>query len=239
MRCLAFRKRLIKGQLKGEIHMSETIEAAIMTGAMAAAITLLTSILTLIVNARIEIKKRNIEIQQKYYEIKRENLNGTYQKLLSIVNYYPNVSPNDILKSIEYPPNYSMESFDAIITILGYQIEDYSNNLKREGLDFTKKGELEIEISNREYVIKQIEQIRDDYIEACNKYNDFCKNDKMIFDLYAGQDVKNTLVEFEVIIHNTFKSGRGVGDIYDSTKNIIDIARHNMTVAMRNDIGLN
>mgnify|MGYP000838710507 FL=1 len=61
----------------------------------------------------------------------------------------------------------------------------------------------------------------------------------MIFDLYAGQDVKNTLVEFEVIIHNTFKSGRGVGDIYDSTKNIIDIARHNMTVAMRNDIGLN
>ena len=29
MRCLAFRKRLIKGQLKGEIHMSETIEAAI------------------------------------------------------------------------------------------------------------------------------------------------------------------------------------------------------------------
>lgn len=88
MRCLAFRKRLIKGQLKGEIHMSETIEAAIMTGAMAAAITLLTSILTLIVNARIEIKKRNIEIQQKYYETKRENLNGTYQKLLSIVNYY-------------------------------------------------------------------------------------------------------------------------------------------------------
>lgn len=66
-------------------------------------------------------------------------MNGTYQKLLSIVNYYPNVSPNDILKSIEYPPNYSMESFDAIITILGYQIEDYSNNLKREGLDFTKK----------------------------------------------------------------------------------------------------
>lgn len=219
--------------------MSETIEAAIITGAMAATITLFTSILTLIVNAHIEIKKRNIEMQQKYYETKRENLNGTYQKLLSIVNSYPNVSPNDILVNLECPPNYSMESFDSIITILGYQIEDYASNLKCEGIDFTKKSELEIEISNREYVIKQTERIRDDYVDACNRYREFCKNDKMIFDLYAGQEVKNILVELEVVIHNTFISGRSVGDVYDSTKNEIDRVRYKMTVAMRNDIGLN
>lgn len=218
--------------------MSETIDVSIITGFMTAIITLLTSILTLIVNACIEIKKRNIEIKQKYYESKRENLNSTYQKLLSIVNSYPNVSPNDILINLEYPPNYSMESFDAIIDILGYQIEDCLNKLKCEKIDFTRKRALETEISNKKYAIKQIEQIRDDYFEADNKYNDFRKKEKMIFDLYAGQEVKNTFAEFDVIIHNTFKAGRSVGDIYDSTKNKIDIARNNMTVAMRNDIGL-
>lgn len=165
-------------------------------------------------------------------------MNSTYQKLLSIVNSYPNVSPNDILINLEYPPNYSMESFDAIIDILGYQIEDCLNKLKCEEIDFTRKSALETEISNKKYAIKQIEQIRDDYFEADNKYNDFRKKEKMIFDLYAGQEVKNTFAEFDVIIHNTFKAGRSVGDIYDSTKNKIDIARNNMTVAMRNDIGL-
>ncbi|MDD8048585.1 MAG: hypothetical protein PHH04_03170 [Thomasclavelia sp.] len=203
--------------------MSEKIVVAF----IAAGISLFTTILTLNGNAYI-----------KYYETKRANLNNTYLKLLSIVNSYPNVSPNDVLKGLASPLRYSMESFDSIITNLRRQIEDYSNKLENEGINLEQKREYEEEISNIEYDIKQIEQIRDDYFDARNKYREFCKNDKMIFDLYAGQEVKNTLVEFEVNINNIFKSGRSVGDVYNSKKNIIDRTRDKMTTAMRNDIGI-
>ena len=44
-----------------------------------------------------------------------------------------------------------------------------------------------------------------------DRYKSFCKSDKAVFDLYTGQNVKNCLVEFEVIIHNVFISGYSVG----------------------------
>lgn len=70
-----------------------------------------------------------------------------------------------------------------------------------------------------------------------DKYKSFCQSDKIIFDLYAGQDVRNNLVNFEVIIHNVFISGRKAGDKDDPQNNILQIARNNLVNSMRRDIG--
>lgn len=214
--------------------MSETIIAAL----IGAGITLITTIITVFVNAHIENDKRKREIRQKDFETKRNNLTKVYKKLLSIINLYPNASPNDLLNNIEYPPEYSMESFDTIIDILKWQIDDYAQDLKNSEIALTQKNKMKVEILNREYLIKQIAQIRDDYFNASGSYREFCKTDKMIFDLYAGQDVKNSLADFEVAIHNTFTSGHSVGNIYDPTNNTIDRIRQEMINYMRNDLGI-
>ena len=72
---------------------------------------------------------------------------------------------------------------------------------------------------------------------AKNRYKSFCKFDKAVFDLYAGQDVRNCLVEFEVIIHNVFISGHSVGSADDPLYNGIEIIRRKIINSMRNDIG--
>lgn len=60
---------------------------------------------------------------------------------------------------------------------------------------------------------------------------------KAVFDLYAGQDVRNCLVEFEVIVHNVFISGHSVGVVNDPLKNSIEIIRRKIINSIRNDIG--
>ena len=94
-----------------------------------------------------------------------------------------------------------------------------------------------MQISNREYAKKKISEIRDEYYMARDRYKSFCKSEKTIFDLYAGQDVRNCLVEFEVIIHNIFISGQRVGDADDPLNNRIEIIRRKIINSMRNDIG--
>ena len=61
--------------------------------------------------------------------------------------------------------------------------------------------------------------------------------DKAVFDLYAGQDVRNCLVEFEVIIHNVFISGHSVENVDDPRNNRIDIIRRKIINSIRSDIG--
>lgn len=39
-------------------------------------------------------------------------------------------------------------------------------------------------------------------------YQDFSKNDKVIFDLYASVGVRDALVDLEVLINNAFIAGR-------------------------------
>ncbi len=214
--------------------MSETIISAL----IGAGVTLFTVVVTTITNACIESKKRKMDMRQKIYESKRENLNDIYEKLISVVNAYPNASPNDIMKDMKYPLNYCMESFDTVISILKSQIDDFSRKLENENISCIEINELKVDISNNKHGIKKIEQIRDEYFDACNKYREFCKKDKIILDLYAGQNVKNMLVEFDVIIHNVFVSGRSAGDIYDPTKNLIDKTRDKIIKCMRIDIGI-
>ena len=112
-----------------------------MSDAMLAALisaggTLLVSIVTLVANAFIERFKSKSEIQQKEYQSKRERLNEVYKELIAIINLYPNSSPNDVLKYVEYAPNYSMENFDSILKSLAYQIEDYKKQLDIENIEY-------------------------------------------------------------------------------------------------------
>lgn len=200
--------------------------------------TLLVSIVTLVANAFIERFKSKSEIQQKEYQSKRERLNEVYKELIAIINLYPNSSPNDVLKYVEYAPNYSMENFDSILKSLAYQIEDYKKQLNIANIEYERKNDINEQISSREYAKKEISKIRDEYYAAKDKYKLFCESGKVIFDLYAGQDVRNCLVEFEVIIHNVFISGRRAGDKDDPIDNIIQVSRRNLVNSMRRDIGI-
>lgn len=213
--------------------MSETMIATL----IGSGVTLTITIVTLFINALIEKYKCRLAIQQKKYEVKREKLNGIYEKLIDIVNQYPNSSPNDILQHVECAPNYSMESFDAVLNSLDYQIEDYKKQLNKANINYERKNDVGMQISNREYAKKKISEIRDEYYMARDRYKSFCKSEKTIFDLYAGQDVRNCLVEFEVIIHNIFISGQRVGDADDPLNNRIEIIRRKIINSMRNDIG--
>lgn len=174
------------------------------------------------------------------YQSKRENLNDVYKALISIVNLYPKSSPNDILKYVEYAPNYSMESFNSVIKSLDYQIEDYRKQLNIENIDFQRKSDIVTQISNREYAKNKILEIRDAYFDVKDKYKSFCETDKVIFDLYAGQEVRNCLVQFEEMIHNVFISGHCVGADADAPlQNCVEACRRELINSMRYDIGIN
>lgn len=209
--------------------MSETIIATLIGSAV--------TLFTLFINSLIDKHKSQLEVQQKKYEVKREKLNDIYVKLVNIVNQYPNSSPNDVLQYVEYAPHYSMEWFDVILKSLDYQIEDYKKQLNNVNINYGRKSDVDTQISNREYVKKKISEIRDEYYTARDKYKSFCKSDKTVFDLYAGQDVKNCLVEFEVIIHNIFISGHSVGGADNPLNNRIEIIRRKLINSMRDDIG--
>ncbi len=215
--------------------MTETIIAAL----IGAGISMISTILTLLVTTLIERNRIRTEIQQKKEETKRERLTDTYTELVSIINSFPKESPNDILKNIEYPPHYSMESFESIIKILNYQIEDYKRRLEKENVDLDTQNHIESQIENRKYAIKHMSKIQEEYCNARDHYRSFCKTKKMLFDLYAGQDVKNNIVEFEVIINNVFVSGGSAGDIYNPRDNMIETIRRSIIDSMRDDIGLN
>ncbi len=196
------------------------------------------SVITHIASTFIERLRSKLEMQQKAYQSKIENLNDVYKTLISILNLFPNSSPNDILKNVDYAPNYSMEHFEATIKALDYQIEDYKKQLNETNINFELKEDIETQILNREYSKNKIAEIRDKYYKARDKYKSFCESDRVVFDLYAGQDVRNSLVEFEVVIYNVFVSGYRAGDEIDPIKNNIHVLRRNLINSMRNDIGI-
>lgn len=211
---------------------------AMITALISAGATLTVTIVTLTVNAYIEMFRSKLEIHQKILQSKRENLNDVYKKLISIINRYPSSSPNDILKYVEYSPNYSMEHYDAVLRSLNYQVEEYKNQLNAENIDYERKSDIEIQISHREYAKNKISENRDEYYIARDKYKLFWEGDKVAFDLYAGQEVRNRLVEFEMVIHNVFISGRNAGEDGDPINNIIHVLRRNLINSMRSDLGI-
>jgi hypothetical protein len=214
--------------------MSETM----ITALISAGATLAVAIITLLVNAYIESFRSKLEVQQKMFQSKRENLNDIYKTLISIINLYPSSSPNDILKFVEYSPNYSMEDYDSVLRSLDYKVEDYKNQLNVGNIDYDLKSDIETQISNIEYAKNKISANRDEYHIARDKYKSFCECDKIAFDLYAGQEVRNHLEKFGVVIHNVFISGRNAGEDGDPIKNIIHISRRDLINSMRSDLGI-
>lgn len=180
------------------------------------------------------------EMKQKEYQMKREILTGVYKSLITIVNLYPDESPNDVIRHISYPPNYRLENYDAIFETLDFKLEDYKKQLNNPNINYNyqEKSDIETEISNINYAKKNLVTNRASYYKAVEEYNSFVDSDKTLFDLYAGQHVKNCLVRFEVTIHNVFISGYSVGDPDDPNVNIIKICRHDLINAMRTDIGI-
>lgn len=214
--------------------MSETMIAALIS----AGGTLTVTIITLFVNAHIERSKSKLEMRQTMFQSKRKNLNDVYKILISIINLYPSSSPNDILKFVKYSPNYTMEHYDAVLKSLDYLVEDYKNQLNVENIDYDQKSDIKTQISNIEYAKNKISENRDEYYIARDKYKSFYEYDKVVFDLYAGQEVRNRLVEFEVVIHNVFISGRNAGEDGDPINNIVHVSRRNLINSMRSDLGI-
>lgn len=160
--------------------------------------TLLSTVVGAFLSHFLQNKIERRKLLEERAKERREILLGVYKQLLKIINYYPNEAPVDLLRHIEYPPNYSGENFKAIRNTLVYQIEDYKKD-ERKNL---------VELSNREYCIKELYSIEREYFEAKKMYQDFSKNDKVIFDLYASVGVRNALVDLEVLINNAFIAGR-------------------------------
>ncbi|MGX9933637.1 hypothetical protein ACW0KB_20830 [Virgibacillus salarius] len=214
--------------------MSEPMVIALIS----AGATLIVTVVTSIINVRIEVFRNKFSTHQKRLDTKNENLNNVYRQLISIINLYPSSSPNDILKHIKYAPGYSMGYYDAVLRSLDHQIEDFKKQLNTNNINYEQKSDLEIEISNREYAKSEILENKKRYNIAKEEYDKFCKGDKVVFNLYAGQEVRNSFVAFEVVIHNVFISGENAGDESDPINNSIHIARRNLINSMRSDLGI-
>lgn len=178
------------------------------------------------------------ELRQTEKQAKRGILTEVYKSLISVVDLYPEESPNDILEHIQYGPNYSLESYDAIFNILDIKLEAYKEQLKIINIDYQRRAHIEVEISNINYAKDKLEMNRDSYYKAVKEYASFLDSDKTVFELYASQSVKNCLVRFEVIIHNVFISGYSAMIPDNQNENIIKMRRRELIQAMRDDIGI-
>lgn len=134
-------------------------------------------------------------------------------------------------------PNFHSENFDAVNRILEIQIkEDYQKRLERKGLTYQDEEDIKTEIRNREYYIKEIEKIKNQYFLAKKEYERFRSTDKII-ELYASQDVKNCLVKFEVTWHNAFITGRPL-EYNDGRNNKLDDICWELEQVIRTDLGI-
>ena len=138
---------------------------------------------------------------------------------------------------LSYGPNFHSENFDTVNRILEIQIkEDYQKRLERKGLIYQDEEDIKTEIRNREYYIKEIEKIKNQYFLAKKGYERFRSTDKII-ELYANQDVKNCLVKFDVTWHNAFIAGRPL-EYNDGRNNKLDDIRWELEQVIRADLGI-
>lgn len=199
--------------------------------------TILGAFFTQVFNMRNENLKEKKERQKENLETKREKLDSIYKTLIQVIGLFPRQTPLDVLPYMAYPPNYHSEHFDTINNILDIQIEDYKKRLSNPKLDYKLEAEYEVEIHNREYYKKEIIYIRDSYFKAKDEYEKFVRNEKIDFELYAGDKVKNKLVIFEVLVHNAFVAGRYLENKNGDT-NQLDELHWQLINSIRNDLGI-
>ena len=181
-----------------------------------------------------KIQERKIQSQVK----KQEKLTEPYNELIRIISLFPNRTPYDVMTLLSYgPPNFSSENFDTVNRILEIQIkEDYQKRLERKGLTYQDEEDIKTEIRNREYCIREIEKIKNQYFLAKKEYERFRSTDKII-ELYASQDVKNCLVKFEVTWQNAFITGRPL-EYNDGRNNKLDDICWELEQVIRTDLGI-
>ena len=188
----------------------------------------------------IYVDKRKSKVQERKIQSqvqKQEKLTEPYNELIRIISLFPNKTPYDVMTNLPFSPVFNREDFDTVNRILEIQIkEDYRKRLERENLNYQDAEDIKTEIRNREYCIKEIEKIKNQYFLAKKEYERLRSTDKII-ELYASQDVKNYLVEFDVTWHNAFISGRPL-EYNDGRNNKLDDIRWELEQVIRADLGI-
>ena len=190
----------------------------------------------------IYVDKRKSKIQERKIQSqvqKQEKLTEPYNELIRVISLFPNRSPFDVMNLLPYDCKFKfeLENFDTVNRILEIQIkEDYQKRLERKGLTYQDEEDIKTEIRNREYCIKEIEKIKNQYFLAKKEYERLRSTDKII-ELYASQDVKNCLVKFDVTWHNAFIAGRPL-EYNDGRNNRLDDIRWELEQVIRADLGI-
>lgn len=188
----------------------------------------------------IYVDKRKSKVQERKIQSqvqKQEKLTEPYNELIRIISLFPNKTPYDVMTNLPFSPGFNREDFDTVNRILEIQIkEDYQKRLERKGLTYKDEEEIKTEIRNRECYIKEIEEIKNQYFLAKKEYERFRSTDKII-ELYASQDVKNCLVEFDVTRDNAFITGRPL-EYNDGRNNKLNDIRWELEQVIRADLGI-
>ena len=190
----------------------------------------------------IYVDKRKSKVQERKIQSqvqKQEKLTEPYNELIRVISLFPNRSPFDVMNLLPYDCKFKfeLENFDTVNRILEIQIkENYQKRLERKGLTYQDEEDIKTEIRNREYCIKEIEKIKNQYFLAKKEYERLRSTDKII-ELYANQDVKNCLVKFDVTWHNAFIAGRPL-EYNDCRNNKLDDIRWELEQVIRADLGI-
>lgn len=188
----------------------------------------------------IYVDKRKSKVQERKIQSqvqKQEKLTEPYNELIRIISLFPNKTPYDVMTNLPFSSGFNREDFDTVNRILEIQIkEDYQKRLERKGLTYKDEEEIKTEIRNRECYIKEIEEIKNQYFLAKKEYERFRSTDKII-ELYASQDVKNCLVEFDVTRDNAFIAGRPL-EYNDGRNNKLNDIRWELEQVIRADLGI-
>lgn len=188
----------------------------------------------------IYVDKRKSKVQERKIQSqvqKQEKLTESYNELIRIISLFPNKTPYDVMANLPFSPGFNSEDFDTVNRTLEIQIkEDYQKRIERKGLTYQDEEEIKTEIRNREYYIKEIEKIKNQYFLAKKEYERFRSTDKII-ELYASQDVKNCLVEFDVTRDNAFIAGRPL-EYNDGRNNKLNDIRWELEQVIRTDLGI-
>ena len=184
---------------------------------------------------KLKSKQKEQKIQSQVQ--KQEKLTEPYNELIRIISLFPNKTPYDVMTNLPFPPVFNREDFDTVNRILEIQIqEDFKKRLERENLNYQDEEDIKTEIRNREYCIREIEKIKNQYFLAKKEYEQFRSNVKII-ELYASQNVKNCLAKFDVTWHNAFIAGRPL-EYNDGRNNKLDDIRWKLEQVVRADLGI-
>lgn len=177
--------------------------------------------------------------KEKKIDIKRNKLNSVYEKLIEIIEMYPDKSPNDVLQSkspddilqhLDCKPIYKLELFDTVIRTLKVKVENYEKNLNvcnKE--EYQKRTDTELLICEIKNLIEKINEIKENYFKAKSKYESFIQKYNSFLELYAGEEVKENISNFEIVISNVFIAGYWANDN-------IENCRNNLIKSIKSDI---